>query len=303
MFMKRVAVFAHYDVHNIVDDYVILYLRALKHVAEDIVFVSDCNLPESETEKIKSLCCHIIATKHGEANDFGSYKRGLAFLRSKANLYDEIILANDSCYCVNSFEPIFKKMSQKKCDFWGMTDNKEKGVLHHLQSYFLVFRKPVFQKNEFWVFFEKIEKQEKKRSIIFLYEVGLSQFLLRLGFVMKAAYKKRGLHNPSVSENALYILKKRGPLLKVEVLKSNPLEINNLFSWRTMVESWAINPCVQHLKRIEAYDPNLWTLSETKTDSFFKRHKILYVEQKWYSWENGVKRFFLFGVRIFKKKI
>lgn len=301
--MKRIAVFAHYDIHNVIDDYVILYLKTLKTVVEDIVFVSDCNLAESETEKIKSLCCHIIATKHGESNDFGSYKRGLAFLRDKAHFYDEIVLANDSCYCVNSFDPIFKKMSQKKCDFWGMTDNKEKGILHHLQSYLLIFRKPVFQKNEFWNFFEKIEKQEKKRSIILLYEVGLSQLLLRLGFTMKSAYRKRGLHNPSVSENALYILKKRGPLLKVEVLKSNPLEIQNLAAWKNMAESCAVAACIDHLKRIEAYDPKLWTFSETKKDSFLKRHKIFSIEQKWYSWENGAKRFFLFGVRIFKKKI
>ena len=301
--MKRIAVFAHYDIHNVIDDYVILYLKTLKTVVEDIVFVSDCNLAESETEKIKSLCFHVIVGKHGEANDFGSYKRGLAFLKNKANPYDEIILANDSCYCVNSFDPIFKNMSQKKCDFWGMTDNKEKGILHHLQSYLLIFRKPVFQKNEFWNFFEKIEKQEKKRSIILLYEVGLSQLLLRLGFTMKSAYRKKGLYNPSVSENALYILKKKGPLLKVEVLKSNPLEIQNLAAWKNMAESCAVAACIDHLKRIEAYDPKLWTFSETKKDSFLKRHKIFSIEQKWYSWENGAKRFFLFGVRIFKKKI
>ena len=40
--MKRVVIFAHYDKDNIVDDYVIYYLKALKEVASEIIFVS-CN--------------------------------------------------------------------------------------------------------------------------------------------------------------------------------------------------------------------------------------------------------------------
>ena len=40
--MKRAVVFAHYDKDNIVDDYVIYYIKALKEIAETIIFVS-CN--------------------------------------------------------------------------------------------------------------------------------------------------------------------------------------------------------------------------------------------------------------------
>lgn len=72
---KRTAIFAHFDKHNLIDDYVIIYLEKLKEVVDDIIFVSDCNLETKEIKKIEHLILNNICQKHGEY-DFGSYKRG-----------------------------------------------------------------------------------------------------------------------------------------------------------------------------------------------------------------------------------
>ena len=53
--MKRLCVFAHWDRDNIIDDYVIYYLKALKQVVSTLVFVSDCDLPLKELEKLQKL--------------------------------------------------------------------------------------------------------------------------------------------------------------------------------------------------------------------------------------------------------
>ena len=42
--MKRLAIFAHYDKDNIIDDYVIYYLKELKKSFETIIFVSYTDL-------------------------------------------------------------------------------------------------------------------------------------------------------------------------------------------------------------------------------------------------------------------
>ena len=42
-----IAVFAHFDKDNLIDDYVVEYLQELKKVAEKIIFVSDCNIIDS----------------------------------------------------------------------------------------------------------------------------------------------------------------------------------------------------------------------------------------------------------------
>ena len=51
--MKRVCIFAHYDRDDIVDDYVIYYLKALQKICATIIFVSDCNLSKEEIKKIR----------------------------------------------------------------------------------------------------------------------------------------------------------------------------------------------------------------------------------------------------------
>ena len=81
--MKRLCVFAHWDRDNIIDDYVIYYLNALKEVCSTIIFVSDCNLESNEIAKLNGIIDYVIAQKHNEY-DFGSYKRGFLFIWQKS---------------------------------------------------------------------------------------------------------------------------------------------------------------------------------------------------------------------------
>jgi lipopolysaccharide biosynthesis protein len=232
--------------------YVVKYIEELKKVADDIIFVSDCDLSTTEIQKISHLCLRVIAYNHGESNDFGSYKRGLIFLKNKLDQYDEIILANDSCYCVNFFAPIFDKMKNVKCDFWGMTDNKEKGVPHHLQSYFIVFKKSVFTHEAFYFFFENLKKQKNKIDIILLYEVGLTNIFSNFyNFKYCSVFEKQDKHNPSVGKFALSTVKNGNPLLKIELLRDNPLKVLNLYKWKEEIDISIQKLIIFHLKRTD----------------------------------------------------
>ena len=64
--MNRVCIFAHYDKDNIIDDYVIYYLNALKKDFNKIIFVSDSDLPKEQTEKLSSICDYVQAYHQGE---------------------------------------------------------------------------------------------------------------------------------------------------------------------------------------------------------------------------------------------
>ncbi len=192
--MKRVAVFAHYDTHNTIQDYVVYYIQELQKVAEKIVFVSDCDLSNEELLKIAPYVIHSIANHHGEY-DFGSYKRGYQWANQNGLLEnaEEFILANDSCYApLFPFEEMFSKMSPKEIDFWGATANP-KGLeivnkiprqnnQEHVQSYFVVFKPQVFKSKVFDDFVNSIKKKETKEEVIAYYEVGLSKLLIEKGF-------------------------------------------------------------------------------------------------------------------------
>ena len=221
--MKRLCVFAHWDKDNIIDEYVLYYLRALKEVCSTIIFVSDSSLGACETHKLSGIADFIIVQKHGEY-DFGSYKRGFFLAKEKGLKFDELIFANDSCYGpFFSLTPIFNKMS--KYDFWGMTKNlygickKSDGYKAcyspHIQSYFLVFKPKVFQNNCFMEFMEGTKSEACKNDIIIRYEMGLSKLLSQKRF-KSGVYIKSYLH----TENSLLIKwdklikKKHFPFLK-----------------------------------------------------------------------------------------
>ena len=187
--MNRTVIFAHYDKNNKILDYVIYYLKELKKVADNIIFVSDCNLPKEELDKLQDIVTKSIAYKHGEY-DFGSYKRGYFYFKEKCfNNGDELIFANDSCF--GPFVPlneIFKTMQDKNCDFWGTNKNNYPNA--HIQSFFIVFKKNVFESEVFDNFMSNITQEKNKSDIITKYEIGLSQLLLNSDFLM-GAYTKQ----------------------------------------------------------------------------------------------------------------
>lgn len=195
----RTAIFAHFDKDNVIDDYIIYYLNALKKIAQRIIFVSDCNLNYTETDKLKDIADEVIAKPYGE-HDFGSYKRGFLFAleNNLLNDTDELIFANDSCYGpFFPLESVFKTMGQKSCNFWGITQNNKFKIfkncfcgktleIPHIQSYFFVLKKEVFNSDSFLNFINSIKKEKNRNEVILKYEIGLSKLLLENNFVMKS---------------------------------------------------------------------------------------------------------------------
>jgi len=232
---QRIAIFAHYDKDNIIDDYVIYYLNALKEVAQKIIFVSDCNLIIEEQNKLQDIVDFIITEKHDEY-DFGSYKRGFLFALENNLLKDtyQCIFANDSCYGpFNSLKALFETMEQKECDrncdFWGITQNKigldkKKNIYFsckrpHLQSYFLVFKKNVFLSETFIEFIKSIKKEENKHEVIINYEIGLSEKLVNAGFKWESFIKVFLNKNSSIYKWDKIISNYNMPFLKCSLPK------------------------------------------------------------------------------------
>lgn len=270
--MKNLAVFAHYDNNNKIEDYVIYYLEGLKKVVEEIIFVSDCNLPQGELDKISPIVSHSIAKKH-EEYDFGSYKRGFLYALENGLLEDkeQCIFANDSCFApLFSFKEMFDEMSSKDVDFWGVTENK-KGLedfnFPHIQSCFIVFKENVFLDDRFVDFIKKITKQPSKDYIIRKYEIGLSQYLTTLGY-------KYSSYVPSNDEidNLLIrgwkdiLIKHKCPLLKTSLARFENKGINAL----SLAET---------IKNITDY-PVMLINNQARKISFLKKSLFYFIEKR-----------------------
>ena len=266
------AVFAHYDKDCIVDDYVLFYLKSLKSVCNFVVFVSCNPLVEGEREKLNGLADVIIDEKHAEY-DFGSYKRGYFYLKNSGRLgeFDELVFANDSCYGpLYPFEFIFAKMLRSKADFWGITRNRygmrfENNKIKfcprpHIQSYFILFKRQVFEAEVFEKFMKNICEQTDKNRIIEKYEIGLSETLEQYGFKSDEYVKfLYGLDNPMLKMWRFMILFGKLPFLKCSVLRLANKDITTRFNWEKIVKNnfnYSIELIHKNLERTLVSAPN-----------------------------------------------
>ncbi len=91
--------------------------------------------------------CHHLIERFSVGRDFGAYKRGLIWLKEQGKLSDAdvVVLANDSMFYPSCISETVSDMLSLSEDWVTLFENFQ--FRHHAQSFFLLFRRPVF---EFW---------------------------------------------------------------------------------------------------------------------------------------------------------
>ena len=259
----RCCIFAHYDPQGVIDPYVVEYLRRLRALDADIVFVttSDTLAPE-ETGKISALCRDIIQ-RVNVSLDFGSWHLGIRLLGDTLASYRQLILANDSVYGpFRPLAPIFQEMEARQLDFWGMTESNERGP--HIQSYFLVFEQSALQSAFFRRFWSSFRHQWRKRRLIGKYEVGLSRRArragMRIGSWLIPEQVGSGGQNPTLFFWQKLIRDFGYPFLKTEILKLNRFNSPDAHRWREIIAAagdYDPELIANHLRRVgSAVEPD-----------------------------------------------
>lgn len=212
--MKRLAIFAFYNGKGLINDYVVTYLKYLKEVSDNIIFVADNEPNVKELSKIYPLVSHIESYHHGEY-DFGSYKIGFNYAKEHYLLddVDEIILCNDSCFCVDSLKPAFDKMDTKSCDFWSMTASNEYEL--HLQSFFLVVKKNLFSSELFSNYLNNVKHLDNFLEIVKTYEIPLKKTFEQKGYKGNSFIKAPEKFNPTFFP--IKCMKAKMPLVKRKI--------------------------------------------------------------------------------------
>lgn len=275
---RRLAVYAAWDGNGYVDKADLYYIRALKEVADNVIYVCDNGLVAGEAEKLSRDVCCILAASHGEY-DFGSYKRGFVYAQNHGLLdgVEELIFCNDSCYApVHPFKPVFDEMQGKECDFWGITENTE--FSRHIQSYFMVFRPQVFQSKVFNQFITGITAQKTVQDVIENYEVGLSETLINAQYTYKSyiPYPEqyplplRGATN--LTACPVWMIKQGSPLVKKKSFKEKISNEEGFFKLRKMVQN--INPGLVEIISLRSACLVVMSECRKKIKRFFYQKKL-----------------------------
>jgi rhamnosyltransferase len=239
----RSAIFAHYDAHDEVKDYIVHHLRALREVCDQVVFVSTSSLHESELRKVAPHC-QAAYLKDNRGFDFGMWQHALD--RMDPAGCDELVLTNSSVFGpIRPLADVFDRMAPIDCDFWSMTDSEEQG--YHLQSWFLVFRRTALQSEAFASFFRGILPYRDAIQVIRAYELGLTRYLTENGLrpATLAAFAKlaQAVNASTVERGNPAILYPRQlidlgvPYVKVQLLRDNPRRIPLEPVWQALDEA------------------------------------------------------------------
>ncbi len=278
---RRICLFAGYDSDGLIDPVVIEYIRDLSHHA-DVYYLADCQMPSSELAKLDGLVKGAWSERHGRY-DFGSWSALAKKLVGWKIIegYDELILANDSCYLMRSLSSVFADMDARNCDWWGVQATKgmistfstqalpeeisldaikqewlsrfEEQPLYdfHVGSYFLVFRKPVLFDPGLRSLLNKVTAEPTKLHIIRKYEIGLTRFLISKGYNFETFVRTVYPHQPIYSETCFDLIRNGFPFLKKFHLIENHYRIPSLYNWPERIRHAGIK------KDLAPYSENL----------------------------------------------
>lgn len=251
------TVFAAYSADGSVPDYVVDYVKKLKEITPNIIYVTDNPIQRDAAKKLTPYITHLTAYKHGEY-DFGSYKRGFSTLK-KYGSFNKLILANDSMFpLADSFQPIMADMDKKQADFYGITSNTQ--VHPHLQSYFIAFTPKVWQHPAFTHFLNTVKPQPDGWHVTINYEIPLTQYLINLGFKADTYIAMEKLEHLPMPNKTFYpltlISQHNAPLLKVRTFTPNGLNIQEsrrlVFNWLKKNKPQAYMLIIKHLEHINS---------------------------------------------------
>lgn len=184
---KRLALFAAFSASGRISETTLHYLKGLKEVCDNIVFVMNAPILHDEVEKLRGIVRYAIFRHHG-GYDFNSWKIGYELSKKigllKAGVTSELILSNDSCYGpVFPFSEAFETMKSRECDFWGLTSYCCEFVnVEHIQSYFVVLREKILKGPAFEKFLNSSPGSSNRWLTIIRCEAGLTNALSSAGY-------------------------------------------------------------------------------------------------------------------------
>lgn len=230
---NRLLIYVHYNKNNQLADHVVYQIKKLQPIFSRIIFISNSILSEKHTKKICKYA-DIFVQRENKGYDFGAWSDGLKSVGyENIESYDSVTMMNDTCFGpLYGLSDIYKKMTQKAVDFWGLTDHAytnsgmpgtDGPIPKHIQSYFLVFNNNVVKSSEFKKFWSSVKNHKDVFKVIQYYETKLTGLLESAGFRSGVFLetnnhsKNNNIDTPNYSEmQPLIVIEEGVPFVKIK---------------------------------------------------------------------------------------
>lgn len=188
--MKRLGISFFYDNDGILDDYMIVMLKAFRPFIDRIVFVVNGKLTAESEAKVAPHVDEIVR-RDNTGFDVWAYKAGLEHVGyDKLGDYDEVLLFNHTFFApIYPFSEMFGTMDKRACDFWGITAHRaapatdiDPAVPYHLNSHFFAVRKSMAASQDFADYWRNMVPIRSYEESILLHELKFTNHFKALGY-------------------------------------------------------------------------------------------------------------------------
>lgn len=183
---EKVAVVAHFDAGNLLDDNFKKVITCLELVFDKVLLVTTSDV---EGASVAGFAKTTLIKRPNVGYDFYSYRVGIQY--AKENFDVECLLITNSSYFLTSetqFLLLLQRMilRSKKYDVVGLTESRQ--FSWHVQSYMMLLRCDVFYSDWFSEFICRVNPLNSKIEMIFNYEIGFSTRLTENGINASVLY-------------------------------------------------------------------------------------------------------------------
>ncbi|MDG6141860.1 rhamnan synthesis F family protein [Lactococcus formosensis] len=256
---KRALVYVVYAEGKKLQEYKIIFLKALAKLSHEIIVVVNGSLIPEDRAVLESF--GRVEVRPNEGYDTAAFRKGiLALAKDSLSQFDELLLVNDTN--VGPFvdlESTFEKMASQKLDFWGISYgepqadftgyNKYKTIPIHLQSYFLVIEKSMFTSREFIKYWEKMDDTNSRNKAIGKHETVFTKHFEYLGFKHAAVSNNNG--DSAMYIHPLTMLKDFGvPLVKYTAFSNYT---DDKFLWQGISRKTQVPELIEYIKTNTKY--------------------------------------------------
>ena len=214
----RVCVYAHWDGAGDVREHVLHGVRSLAAAGVSVLFVTNSgHLRPAALEALKLVCAGVLVRRN-VGYDFGAWREGFEQLALPRPDTAMVLMANDSVYGpIRPLHDLLSRIDFTVADAWGCTESWQSR--YHLQSYLMAFSPRVVGSETWRRFWAGVRPTWAKVWLVRLYEIGLTQSLLRAGFTCRAVWPYQDLVR-DIDPDLLTDFEEGGPNLADAVVRS-----------------------------------------------------------------------------------
>ena len=250
---KRVLIYVIYENQPQLQSYKLFFLKALADLSDKVLIVLNSTLADTDVKKLEKF--GQVISRENTGYDTAAFRHGILLLKDELSNFDELLLVNDTNVGpMTDLSVVFQKMSTQQLDFWGISYGEKQadftgfnpyGAIHeHLQSYFLVIEKNMFQTPEFLKYWENLSDTNSRNKAIGKHETVFTKYFSDLGFIHGAVAGNN--EDSAMYIHPLTMLKKFDvPLVKYTAFSN---DTDDKFAWQGLERKTEVPDLINYIK-------------------------------------------------------